>query len=185
MKKLVLVTAVAALLLSGSALADDVTLYNSDIGSLVLKEVAIDVGEDGKQAVLLDLVGTYNESEPQIVSLVFSVDVYQNGKQLAATYLDSTDSPYYELHNNQYTKLKNGASEEYFQIYLLNDDTSDLEIDVSEFFDWNSETVVSYYSFATGEATSDVPEAETEPDYKALYFELLEKYEALVGDSDA
>lgn len=177
MKKLALLTAAAALAMSIPAIADGVTVFDTENYTLVINKVDFLEDHDGVRSVLLDMTATVKIDEPTSPELTYYLTVYQDNKALDFTYAGTNDHPYAHLNNNQYAKLKNGASEEFYRMYRLTSD-SNLEFEFYEYKHFQDYVYV-YYDMETGELSTDAPQPETEPDYKQLYEDLLKEYEEL------
>lgn len=181
MKKLLLATVLTTILLTSSAMAEDTLIFDTEESTLVLKKVDATLKNlDGVDSVLLDMVATLKTEEPNWPANFIRIDVFQGGKTLDSAVIPSADNPYGDISRNDSTKLKNGASVEYYKAYTL-DSREDLEIIFREFSHMDVDYTL-YYSLETGEISYESPEPL--PDYKALYEELLEKYNALLdGDN--
>ncbi len=94
---------------------------------------------DGKDVVII----TYNftnisDEEPASFMWTFEDKVYQNGIECEHAYILDDDS--YNSENKD-KEIKAGASLEVECAYILNDTTSDIEVEVSELISLNSTTV--------------------------------------------
>ena len=101
----------------------------------------------GKDVVIVKYLFT-NVSDDDATSFMVAFDdqVYQNGVSLNASYfLD--DSANYSA-DNQTKEIKKGASLEVEVAYELNDNTTDIEVEVKELFSFNDTVVSKTFSIA-------------------------------------
>ena len=156
------------------------TVVDSEEGTIVLTKVYAEEDNDGEPSIALEMTATAKGPEANSPYGIYSIDVYQNGKGLDYTTPNIDTELFDKANNNLFTSIKNGASEDFGNMFLLTDD-SDVELVFSPLLDSDNTTTV-YYSIKNDEISTDAPVAEDEPDYKAMYEELKAQYDELLKE---
>ena len=115
-----------------------------ELGDYYIKIVSATTDKDyeGKDVLIVTYEWTNNGDEEQMFSTAFSAKAYQNGIECASAYfVDSVDA------QKSLTNIKPGASLEVQEAYALND-TSDVEIEVTEWISFNDDKVVKTFKLA-------------------------------------
>jgi len=99
---------------------------------------------ESKPVVIIKYSFTNNDNEPASFNLTFKDQVYQDGVGLNECYV-ADDSANYSA-DNQNKEIKKGASLEVEVAYVLNDTTSDLEVEISELFSYSDKTITKTFS---------------------------------------
>lgn len=120
------------------ATADNLGEYQIDIKSCRLaKDYA------GKDVAIITYGFTNNSDDPSAFYVTFDCGVYQGGVGLNEAYI-LDDSANYNS-DNQTKEIKKGASIDVEVAYELNDTTTDLEVEVKEFFSFNDDTITKTF----------------------------------------
>lgn len=100
---------------------------------------------EGKPVVIVKYIFT-NVSDESPAAFLYALDtaVYQSGIGLNESYFLS-DSAAYDS-GNQAKEIKAGATIEVEVAYELNDTTTDIEVEVSEYFSWTDDKVTKTFS---------------------------------------
>lgn len=101
-----------------------------EIGNYVctIKKVEKCKNYDGKPAVKITYAFTNNASEPESFDMALSDNVYQDGIGLEDAFFTGEDEDMgFDV------KIKPGVTKEVRKTYLLKNETSDLEVEISEF----------------------------------------------------
>ena len=140
---------------SGNSSTDDVAddtidtsnTYSDDDFKIEIKSARLEKNySDGKDVVVITYGYTNNTAEGHSFTDVFFDTVYQNGIELSSSFsifankeiLDSGSTFDYEMFtdsisfDNQYTKIKNGASLDVERGYILLDKTSNVDVEVTK-----------------------------------------------------
>ena len=99
---------------------------------------------DGKAAIVITYAFTNNNSEPQAFSYAIEDAVFQNGIGLNEAYF-LTDNDNYSS-DNQIKEIKQGSTLNVDVAYELNDSTSDIEVELSEYFSLTDEKITKTFS---------------------------------------
>lgn len=104
----------------------------SNIGDYAVTIDGARLSEDyeGNPAIIVTYTWTNNGTETESALLALSAKAYQNGVQLDTAMMSSASG--YE--SNALTELKPGATVTVQSAFLLNDSTSQVEVDISEAF---------------------------------------------------
>ncbi len=102
---------------------------------------------EGKPVVIVKYIYT-NVSDDDATSffMAFEDNVYQNGVGLNEAYFLDDDVEYNS--DNQTKEIKKGASLEVEVAYELDDEVTDIEVEVSELISFNDKTVTKTFSIA-------------------------------------
>lgn len=101
---------------------------------------------EGKSVVIVKYSFTNNDDDPQSFMLAFNDAVYQNGIGLNKSYM-LEDSANYSS-DNQTKNIQKGATLEVEVAYELNDTTTDVNVEVSALFSFDSSKVTKTFSIA-------------------------------------
>ncbi len=129
---------------SGSTQAEDQTKlgnYQVDMKSCRLAE-----DYQGKKVVIVTYGFTNNGKESAAFYTAIEDKVYQNGVGLNKAYV-LADSAEYSA-DNQTKSLQNGASLDIEVAYELNDETTDISVEVSELFSLSGKKLTKTFSIA-------------------------------------
>ena len=99
---------------------------------------------DGKNAIVITYTYTNNNSEPQAFAYTIEDSVFQNDVGLNKAYV-LTDSDNY-TDDNQYKEIKKGATLDVEVAYELNDTTSDIEVELTEYLSLSDAKVTKTFS---------------------------------------
>lgn len=113
---------------------------------LVIDSCRIAKDYDGKPVAIVKYIFTNNDDEAVAFSWTFDDAVYQNGIGLNKTYFVSDDVEYSE--DNQYKEIKTGATIEVEVAYELNDNTSDLEVEVGKLISFSDKKITKTFTIA-------------------------------------
>lgn len=122
---------------SGSNLGD----YKLEIKSCRLAE-----NYEGKPIAIVKYSFTNNDDEPTSFGVAFDDNAYQNGIGLNKCYVAADSANYSD--DNQSKEIKKGATLEVEVAYMLNDTTTDLEVEVEELFSLSDKTVKKTFKIA-------------------------------------
>ena len=125
------------------------TKSNDQIGdyTLVIDSCRLAKNYDKKPVVIVKYIFS-NVSDDNATSFasVFEDAVYQNGVGLNEAWL-LDDSANYSS-DNQLKEIKKGATIEVEVAYELNDSTTDIEVEVSEYFSFDDTTITKTFTIA-------------------------------------
>ena len=85
-----------------------------------------------------------SDESPAAFYIAFDDHVYQNGVGLNEAYVLASNANYNA--DNQTKEIKKGASIDVEVAYVLNDTTTDIEVEVSEWLSFSSKTVTKTFS---------------------------------------
>ncbi len=178
----VMTIAMCSAILSVNVFAADCnfTVVDSEEGTVVLAKVYTEENDDGELSIALEMTATAKGPEATSPYELYSIDPYQKGKALDYTTPQIDTELYDKANNNLFTSIKDGASEDFGNMFLLADD-SDVELVFYHYPDTDNATTV-YYSIKNDKISTDAPIAEDEPDYKAMYEELKAEYDELLKE---
>lgn len=88
---------------------------------------------DGKDAVKITYSFTNNYTEAESFDLALSDDVYQDGIGLEMAYFSDEDQDTFDV------KIKPGTTKEVSKIYVLNDKTTPLDIEIKELISFGND----------------------------------------------
>lgn len=109
--------------------------YNVEI-----KSVRMAKDYEGKQVAIVKYVFTNNSDESACFAWTFEDQVYQNGVGLEKAYVLADNANYDE--SNMSKEIKKGVTLELEIAYVLNDTTTDIDVEVSELVSFD-DTVIS------------------------------------------
>ena len=112
--------------------------YNIVIDSCRLAE-----DYSGEPIVIVKYLFTNNDDDPVSFMVAVSDDVFQNGVGLNSCYLVDDSANYSS--ENQMKEIKKGVTLEVEVAYELNDTTTDIEVEVSEFISFNDKKVTKSF----------------------------------------
>lgn len=102
---------------------------------------------EGKDVIIVKYIFTnVNDDNPTSFMVAFDDNAYQNGVGLNETYFVSDDAEYSS--DNQSKEIKKGASLEVEVAYELNDNTTDVDIEVEELFSFEEKTISKTFKIA-------------------------------------
>ena len=121
---------------------------NTSLGSydLEIKSCRLAQDYEGKPIVIVKYIFTNNDDDPTAFYLAFEDHVYQNEIGLNECYFADDSANYSE--DNQTKEIKKGASIEVEVAYVLNDTTSDIEVEVNEFISLNEKKITKVFKIA-------------------------------------
>ena len=132
----------------GSGVADDATVAdNTALGDYSVDILSCRLAKDyeGKDVVIVKYKFANNEDDDAAsFSFAFDDKVYQNGVGLNEAYF-LKDSANYSS-DNQTKEIKKGASIEVEVAYELNDNTTDIEVEVKELFSFSDKVIKKTFS---------------------------------------
>lgn len=111
--------------------------------SVVIDSCRLATDYEDKPIVIVKFIFT-NNGDDLASFLSLDYHAFQNGVSLNPCYL-ADDSANYST-ENQYKELKKGASLEVEVAYRLNDTTTDVEIEVSEFISFSDKKITKTFS---------------------------------------
>lgn len=88
---------------------------------------------EGKDSVKIVYSFTNNSSDAQSFDLALTDEVYQDGIGLESSFISSDDDWGVDV------KIKPGTTKEVSKVYILRDDTTQLEVEISELFSFNDD----------------------------------------------
>lgn len=182
-KKSLLLAAIAAGLMSMTALADSYAHLESNSGTIDILGVEL-YQTDGKNyaVILAQFENTTSESKEPTDNI--SITVYQNGVEMEYGYVYNYKAP--EGYLSSSTKVRHGATMNFYRIFELTDAVNPIDIEVDAY--WEDKMVEctlaldseladsSDNTYTTGELTEAVPNP---------YEERIAALEALVADLTA
>ncbi len=101
---------------------------------------------DDKAVVIVKYKFTNNDDEPANFMFAFKDEVYQDGVGLNHAYVLDDSADYSS--DNQTKDIKTGASLEVEVAYELNDETTDIEVEVSQLVSWDEAIVKKTFKIA-------------------------------------
>ncbi len=101
---------------------------------------------EGNPIVIVKYVFTNNKEESQSFMLAFDDQVYQDGVGLNSCYI-ADDSANYSS-DNQTKEIKKGATLDVEAAYVLNDTTTDVEVEVSALFSFDNSKITKTFPIA-------------------------------------
>ena len=104
----------------------------------------LDEDYEGNSVVIVKYKFTNNDEDSTAFAWSFEDIVYQNGVGLNECYFLDDDSDYSS--DNQTKEIKKGASIDVEVAYELNDSTTDIEVEVKEFYGFRDEVVTKTFS---------------------------------------
>ena len=132
---------------SGSAATN--AEVSGEIGkyTIVIDSCRLSETYDGKPVVIVKYVFT-NVSDENPAAFIYSFDdaVFQDGVGLNPAYVLDDGAKYSA--DNQTKEIKKGASLEVEVAYELNDETSDVEVEVKELFSFSEKKLTKTFSIA-------------------------------------
>ena len=99
---------------------------------------------DDKGAIIVKYKFTNNSDEPTAFYIAFEAEAYQDGVGLNEAFM-LKDSANYSA-DNQTKDIKKGASIEVEVAYELNDDTTNVEVEVKELFSFSDKTITKTFA---------------------------------------
>lgn len=93
----------------------------------------------GKSAVKITYSFTNNAQEPASFDIALIDEVYQDGVQLESAILGMDEDVDYGVD----VKIKNGVTKDVVKVYTLRDDTTPLDIEISEFASFDDEKITT------------------------------------------
>ena len=122
---------------------------NTELGkyTVVIDSCRLAKDYEGKPIIIVKYIFTnVSDENPAAFYLCFDDAAFQNGVGLNECYV-TADSANYEA-DNQMKEIKMGASLEVEVAYELNDETTDVEIEVSELFSWDDTVLTKTFTIA-------------------------------------
>ena len=115
--------------------------YNIEIKSCRIVE-----DYEGKAVAIVTFAFTNNDNDSQAFWLAVEDHAYQDGIGLSESYFVADDVDYSS--DNQMKEIKPGATLDVEVAYELNDETTDVEIEVSEYFSFNDKKITKTFKIA-------------------------------------
>ena len=203
MKRIVMMALIAAMLIGIPTFAAEtekkedgyVVLFSDQSKQqlLALRCSAPDKDVSGNPCLAVMFTYINQSSEARMPMAQYYVTCYQKGVQLQTTF--TLDSDLSKLTSASMTKVKDGGYVVFAELYKLNDEASPVEVEISDSLFGGSKvtftidpTRLLYGNEIMGtEASAEdqvaIPqteEPETEIDWEAKYYDLLEKYNTLL-----
>lgn len=124
----------------GSITAEGTIVEGNTLGDYdcVVKGAQLTKDYEGKDAVIITYEFTNNSSEAASFDTALMDYVYQNGIELESAYLSDDDIDVFDD-----TKIKPGVTKETKKAYILNDTTNSLEVEITEFFSFTNDKIVT------------------------------------------
>lgn len=132
---------------SGSVSKDDAS-DNTRLGdySIVIDSCRLAKDYEGKDVVIVKYIfGNVEDDDAVSFVATFNYEVYQNGVGLNEAYFVDDDANYSS--DNQLKDIKKGATIEVEVAYVLEDTTSPIEVEVSEWLSWDDVTITKTFAF--------------------------------------
>ena len=101
---------------------------------------------EGKNVAIITYGFTNNADEATAFAYTFEYHVYQNGVGLNEAYILSDSANY--AGENQTKEIKKGATLDVEVAYVLNDTTTELEVEVGELFSFDDSVVTKTFTIA-------------------------------------
>lgn len=101
---------------------------------------------EGKDVAIITYGFTNNAEEAKAFAYTFETHVYQNGVGLNEAYVLSDSANY--AGENQTKEIKKGATLDVEVAYVLNDTTTELEVEVGEMFSFDDSVVTKTFTIA-------------------------------------
>lgn len=111
--------------------------------SVVIDSYRIVTDKYEKPAIIVKYIFTNNSDEAASFMWSISTDLFQNGIGLDEAYYFDSSVNYSSDNRNK--SIKNGATIEVEVAYTLNDTTSDVEVEVTEYLGWTDEKVTTIF----------------------------------------
>lgn len=108
----------------------------------VIKDAYQTTDYEGNDAVVVTFDFTNNSTETISFDVALYAAVYQDGVELDYAYIGDD-----EIDNSSYTDIKPGTTLEVCEAYELRNTTSDIEVEVEEFFSLTDEKVCATFNF--------------------------------------
>ena len=113
--------------------------------SVVIDSCRLATDYEGDKIVIVKYVFTNNKDEEGAAfNLAFMDEVYQDGVGLNKSYFVADSAKYDD--ESQSKKIKKGSSIDVEVAYELNDETTDIEVEVSEFISFNDTKITKTFS---------------------------------------
>ena len=125
----------------GTGKVDSADADNTTLGDYTVEILSCRLAEDyeGKPVAIVKYSFTNNSDSAQSFMIAFDDAAFQNGVGLNEAYFLSESANYSS--DNQMKEIKTGATIEVEAAYLLNDNTTDVEIEVSELFSLDDKVI--------------------------------------------
>ena len=116
---------------------------DSAIDGKVCEIISAEVGGknyEGKPTVVITYKYTNNSDEAASFDLSFTDKVFQNGIECSPDYVYEVDE------DNSSKEIRPGATIEVKKSYILNDETSDVEVEIAGFITWDNTVITKTFS---------------------------------------
>lgn len=120
------------------------TTADSDF-TVTVDDCTVTEDYEGNPAIVVTYTWTNNSDDTAAFYTTFTVDAYQNGVELDSAYFLANDDEF-DL-NASSNKIKSGATQTVQVAYKLSDETTDVEIEVTEWLSFD-DTVLAEATFA-------------------------------------
>ena len=129
--------------------ANNTSNKENKLGNYIVEIKSYRLAEDyqGEPIVIVKYDFTNNDNDASAFYLSLSDHVYQNGIGLNECYFVDDSANYSS--DNQTKEIKKGASIDVEVAYKLNDTTSDIEVEVSEWISFSSKKVTKTFKIAS------------------------------------
>lgn len=128
----------------GNAVASDET--NQDLGQykVEIKTARLTKDYEGKKVVVITYGFTNNADNATAFTWAFDDKVYQNGVSLEKCYVVADGDPYDEANQNK--EIKKGVSLDVEVAYVLNNDTTPVDVEVKELISFSDKTITKTFN---------------------------------------
>ncbi len=132
----------------GNGTAETAAKDNNNLGDYKVEILSCRLAKtyDDKPAVIVKYSFTNNGDDAASFMFTFEDNVFQNGIGLNSAFL-MADSANFSS-DNQTKEIKKGATLEVEVAYELNDETTDIEVEVSELISWDDAVIKKTFSIA-------------------------------------
>ena len=124
------------------------TQNNSKLGncSVEIKSCRLAKNYEGKPVIIVKYLYTNEDDEPKAFMWSVEDKLYQDGVGLNKAYVLSDSVNYSD--DNQSKEVKKGTTLEVEVAYLLNDTTTDVEVEVSEYLGWSDKKITKTFKLS-------------------------------------
>lgn len=118
---------------------------NQDLGQykLEIKTARLTKDYEGKKVIVITYGFTNNADNAAAFTWTFDDKVYQNGVSLEKCYVIADGDPYDEANQNK--EIKNGVSLDVEVAYVLNNDTTPVDVEVKELISFSDKTITKTF----------------------------------------
>ena len=131
---------------NGSATSDPTSKNNLGDYNVVIDSCRLARDYEGKPIVIVKYKFTNNSKNTSSFWTTLKDSVFQNGVGLNKCYIAADSANYSD--DNQTKEIKSGATIEVEVAYILNDTTTPIEVEVSEYISFNDKKVTKKFTIA-------------------------------------